>query len=571
MYRSLYRASGALAAIDAGLTPILQSVPNTPDRHARSQLLYHRNTYSPVNGLPTEILQGVFRLTVDAAHGAGTRKTRQILVLSWTCSHWRALAVGDPQLWRYIDLRSKDLARLFARRCEPCTLAIDLHREWYSRSRYRVDDLDERFAFCTENLARVGALYCQPLLMELPAWMLERPAPRLEELSVVTMHRASNVYSSLFGDRAPQLRTLEMSGCRPAWRPGMYRNLRRLKVEFHSIMAHPDKDEDLLAILECPSLESLELKLTDDRVGRWDPSTNILLPATLYTEAKHERIEVPALRSLVLDLPSEYMLHIMQSIALPQELTRLSLKARADNDLLTGLLVSTRCLPSYLSRRFRELSILHKFQLDNTISCGLQGVGRTADGNRLDVSLTVVPLRDDERSLRIEPIISTLCSEHPLPNLVELNLEGSNRINAEARTAAAAHMVSLISHCSSTISELSLSGCKGSLLRGIYERAAKVTDDASVRCPLQNLKALCVTSMAPTMEEFTNLMSLCRLLSGRLHTLLISGLSFTVNSKKDSMELVKMFAELDVPEKQWAKTQFWCEADEDWCDIRQLC
>lgn len=560
-----------LASYDAELKVISQRLTDTKPNPLLAELLYHRNSLCTVNRLPTEILQAIFRLAGRTMEGCS--QTTEVLVISWTCAHWRTLALGDPRLWRYIDLRSVDLARLFVARSKPCTLVMDVHREWYGFSKTDVDR--ERVALCRDNLHRLGAMYYQPLSSTLPAWALDQPAPKLQELTIVNYYRYQNIYNSLCGNQTPNLRSLELLGCRLAWRAGLYRNLSRLKIEFYGLLPRPEKDQDLLALFrDSPHLESLELKIMDDKQFPWDPLPNPLLPADMYSLSDRPRIEVPKLNNLVLDLPSEYMLHILQSITLPSDMAHLDLTARADHDWLTGLLMSQRCLPNALFADLHELTVLHKFQYD-TIASGIHGLGTRRDGAAYDLAVTFYPLRNDRRPAPLEPLVRTLAAEHPLPRVQHLRFVESSRISNRARERAAADMVALLAHCGAALRALTLHGGGGVLLQRIYGRAAEMrdaaaADPASAHPPLERLDSLAVTSMSLSADDFGCLVSLCRLLSVHLHRVRIAELSFTVSSSGKARELIKRFRELGLPETWWSDTEFWCEDEEIKCDIQNF-
>ena len=518
--------------------------------------------------MPTEILQTIFRLAGRTSEGCS--QTTEVLVISWTCSHWRTIALGDPQLWRYIDLRSVDLARLFIERSRPCTLVMDVHREWYCGAQVE----ESRSSLCKDNLGRVGALYFQPLSSTLPTWSLELPAPELQELTVVNYYRYQNIYTCLFGNCTPQLRNLELMGCRLAWRSGMYRNLLKLKLEFYGLLPRPEKDKDLLALFrDSPNIESLELKIMDDKRAPWDPLSNFLLPTNLYSDIDHKTINVPSLRSLVLDLPSEYMLHILQSIILPGDMTHVDLTARADNDWLTSMLLNKRCLPTELFHDLQELSVIHNYEYD-IITCGVRGVGVHQSGEHYNMSLTFLPLRNDGRTTQLEPIVSTIRNEHPMPFVEHLQFIESSRISNKARDAAALAMVSFLAHCGPSLTQLTIHGCGGTLLDRIYRRSVEMVADAaldpSLRQPLQNLISLTVSSMELTADDFAHLVSLCQLLSKHLRRVRVKDLAYTAKSRAAAVDLVRRFKNIGLSDAWWSDIDIWCEKEEERCDIQAI-
>ena len=445
---------------------------------------------------------------------------------------------------------------------------MDIGREWYCGA--QVDE--GRSSLCKGNLDRLGALYFQPLSSTLPTWSLDRPAPQLQELTVINCYRFKNIYTSLFDNQTPHLRSLELKGCRLAWRSGMYRNLRKLKLEFYGLLPHPDKDRDLLALFrDSPNLESLELKIMDDKQTPWDPLSNTLLPTNLYSESDHKQINVPDLRELVLDLPSEYMLHILQSIVLPEDMTRVDLTARADNDWLTSMLVSRRCIPTQLFRDLRDISVAHDFRYDDIITCGIHGTGVRAGGERYSLSVTFFPLRNDRLPMKLAPLVDTIRAEHPMPLVEHLHFVESSRISNHERDVAAQAVVALLTHCGRSLTRLSLHGCGGALLDRVYRRSVSMALGAlhtSSREPLQNLASLAVESMELSADDFVHLVALCELLSSHLCDVQIRNVACTARSRASAEDLVARFERIGLSHTSLSGIHIWCEKEEQTYDMK---
>lgn len=315
------RTCDVLSALDKELKRLDTSIckDSAPFLPAVCRLRRLRNGFCSAVRLPTEILQWIFRDVNSPVFDTDHRCNLTNLAISWTCSHWRDVALDDPRLWAHLDLRFLELAVLFAERSRSSALSIrSLCRRDGNEDDWDADEqVDARDALCKTHLENVRILHYEPLLPYLADWLGDMPAPRLEELKIYSSRDQIEHFDwdwalipRLFGNQMPRLQSLELHGHRLPFSTGSYRNLRSLRIVVSVGDAGPflGTNEDFLTIFqECPGLETLELRIL------WidDPAEP---PAT---PTPRDRIDVPALRSLELCLPVAYIDHILTGVNLP--------------------------------------------------------------------------------------------------------------------------------------------------------------------------------------------------------------------------------------------------------------
>ncbi|GJE88316.1 hypothetical protein PsYK624_043990 [Phanerochaete sordida] len=328
-------------------------------------------TLPPISLLPPEILRDVFLDVVIMGHWAGRRQGRRraSVVISHTCSLWRAIALDHPALWSYINLwqTSQRLTKLFAERCEGLPLKITGFDsdEQYVRS-------DVSFYALTELLDRTTDLSVLAS-DQLSAWFFSEPVDfepcsDLESFSLqyrcADDHGGSSepreriLYRNLFGgEDLPNLRHLSLIGYRFPWEQGRYAGLRSLRIDDVPLAATSRKDKDFSWVIrESPLLECLEL-------GSWgkgeqetlrprqlralnpDHAGQISLPF-LHTIKFHMHISLARWLLSLVDAPSLEVFHV-QPFGAPDQMLGIG-------DLLTlhpGLDVS------------KVLASLHKIEI----------------------------------------------------------------------------------------------------------------------------------------------------------------------------------------------------------------
>ncbi|KAI0328101.1 hypothetical protein GY45DRAFT_1326758 [Cubamyces sp. BRFM 1775] len=138
-----------------------------------------RNTFVPINLLPTEVFVNILTHLKDSRGG-----TADVVAASHVCRHWRAVAVGTPQLWTVVPLANLDLVREYLARSGPlplhlsvgekgasfCDLAVateeDMHRVASLNAQFR--DLDDLIAFASDFVDPAPALRSLRLAFRMP-------------------------------------------------------------------------------------------------------------------------------------------------------------------------------------------------------------------------------------------------------------------------------------------------------------------------------------------------------------------------------------------------------------------
>lgn len=161
-----------------------------------------RNESASIHRLPTEILCAIFRAAGECGLDLPTN-----LAISSLCSHWRAVALGDPWMWTRYDLASpvgKDSLETLLQRSRQCPL------ELYAYSGVGIESL------LSANIDRLSVL--QSIFEDESSDGVEPYliAPRLEHLAITFLRLGRNpVYHQLpVIIEAPQLKSLELANCR---------------------------------------------------------------------------------------------------------------------------------------------------------------------------------------------------------------------------------------------------------------------------------------------------------------------------------------------------------------------
>lgn len=179
-------------------------------RDALARLRSYRNYCSSIHRLPPEVLQMIFRLS-----GQWGIDTTTNINIAAVCSHWRSVALGDSRMWSALKIDrmscSKALVEVFLKRSKstPLTLVITNKTPAYS-----IHVGQWLYDFCAEHLHRIQTLHIQLHSLDQMDWMMSQPAPMLEELSIQLSGGGRGIYSDLFANDTPRLRSLELSTLR---------------------------------------------------------------------------------------------------------------------------------------------------------------------------------------------------------------------------------------------------------------------------------------------------------------------------------------------------------------------
>lgn len=309
------------------------------------------NSSTPVDGLPDEILALIFE-----HHDAGARyfghydesPIHPTVVVASVCARWRAVALAYPALWSRLDLNTPraHLGYLSERtRGYPLSLFYD-HAIVSSPKQLDVSlQLNAVAKFLEANLGRTRVLEVEGLSdpaddhhKEVVDALFHTQAPSLTELTISSEYDFP-LTRPLFGDHAPHLRRVTVSGLDITWSPGLFSNLSSLAIKGGNIAFLPGTDLcDIIRSL--PDLESLCLQR--------------LLISESQTQGCTRRMELARLQTLTLNLPASVISHILSSFELPT-LRSISLTPRMVHERGHGPTeVPPLCDPGMLPRTLLE-------------------------------------------------------------------------------------------------------------------------------------------------------------------------------------------------------------------------
>ena len=248
-----------------------------------SKLRFATNALTPVNRLPPEILCDVFFHLRPVIRGGSKRlwQKRQpfedLLVVTNTCQHWRAIAITTPDLWSQLIIR------------EPCSNFDDATRLFIDRSGELPLDADVGYglAVVAPHTNRLRTLWCKGYAISESPNLSDRPAPLLEELHILPhwSETESPPLQTLFDRDSPSLRRLTIDGYKP-WPNNHFGGLSSFHLQLSTKGDAPTVLIPLLAMLrDSPQLEELSLCLCFVR-GILPSPHGIPTRATLYTLKK---------------------------------------------------------------------------------------------------------------------------------------------------------------------------------------------------------------------------------------------------------------------------------------------
>jgi hypothetical protein len=149
------------------------------------RLKTRRNTLAPVSRLPTEILARIFATIAHSClDGFGYPILSWICSVTAVCGHWRAIALGCPSLWCFINSNQPIWNEEMLKRSKAAPLII------------KVDDLHF-------TLKRLDSVH-----------LALQHISRTKELRIVASKGNIEVLINRIDDRAPLLRSLCLSNTR---------------------------------------------------------------------------------------------------------------------------------------------------------------------------------------------------------------------------------------------------------------------------------------------------------------------------------------------------------------------
>lgn len=159
-------------------------------------LIRYQRTLAPIRRVPEEIIDAIF-LYVQAAHEEFpdpiARPRPYVLTLTQTCSTWRRIAIGRPQLWKGLSLSPSS---------KNCFNTVNLARIWLARAK---------------DIPLSLQLKCTPVLVPCPSIPEELVAvaqeyfPNCRVLSLELSENTAEIYRRMGQKFVPRLEYLDIN------------------------------------------------------------------------------------------------------------------------------------------------------------------------------------------------------------------------------------------------------------------------------------------------------------------------------------------------------------------------
>ncbi|TFK60780.1 hypothetical protein BDN72DRAFT_850250 [Pluteus cervinus] len=199
--QNLHGFSVAGLTLDAAYDKIDSEILRWED-HVRN-LKALRNSIAPVSCLPDELISIVLNLSQRLSKDPPLAR----LYLSWVCSRWRDVALGDRKFWRTI-------------KNYPSFTCPQYIQECFARSKPLTLEMDLRFpsgaliGLCISRIHRISSLTYTPAQETScnPPKFLDQPAPQLSSLSLAKTVLVKKPFNGVY-----ILKHLKLVGCRFDW------------------------------------------------------------------------------------------------------------------------------------------------------------------------------------------------------------------------------------------------------------------------------------------------------------------------------------------------------------------
>ncbi|KAJ6518826.1 hypothetical protein C8R45DRAFT_949358 [Mycena sanguinolenta] len=216
-------------------------------------LQYQRNALSSIGKLPPEMLSRVFLFCI---HPDSLSWIREI---SHICRHWRAVALGCPNLWSFPVFAQPRWAEEMLKRSKmaPLTVKADLT--------YMTPKMIDSVHLSLAQISRIGEMDIRVGSRSVSEILhLTDAAPYLHTLCLMSPGFSHDDHfaleSTFLNGEAPRLRRLELTRFFLSWDSPLLSNLVHLKIQNPGPPPARPSMADLIGALErMPRLETLEL------------------------------------------------------------------------------------------------------------------------------------------------------------------------------------------------------------------------------------------------------------------------------------------------------------------------
>ncbi|KAJ7180688.1 hypothetical protein C8R46DRAFT_1070260 [Mycena filopes] len=246
-----------------------------------------RNALSAVGRLPAEMLSRIFLFcSRQVPHSLSWIKE-----VSHICRHWRAVALGCPNLWCSITFSRPKWAAEMLKRSKMAPLRIRVNADYLTPKVIEAVHSSLGQISRTEELDVAGGSVIQEILN------LTDPAPYLHSLSLSLLSHWQTspervvLPADFLNGEAPRLRKIELTGFSIPWDSPLMSNLVNLKVMNPGAPPPPSSMNELVEALgRMPLLETLELENVLPTLA--EDITTICVPSV--------RAQLPCLKRIVL-------------------------------------------------------------------------------------------------------------------------------------------------------------------------------------------------------------------------------------------------------------------------------
>ncbi|KAJ6581526.1 hypothetical protein B0H19DRAFT_983573 [Mycena capillaripes] len=221
-------------------------------RESIRALQSRRNALSPIGRLPPEMLSRIFLFCSNPDSLSWIKEVSHI------SRHWRAVALGCPNLWSFPIFSQPKWADEMLKRSKmaPLTVKADLT--------YMTPRMVNTVHSSLGQISRIGELDVRTGSRSVPEILnLTDTAPYLHSLCLASPGFAQEEHFTLpdtfLNGEAPRLRRLELTRFFIAWDSPLLSNLLHLKIQNPGPTARPSMKELIEALERMPLLESLEL------------------------------------------------------------------------------------------------------------------------------------------------------------------------------------------------------------------------------------------------------------------------------------------------------------------------
>ncbi|KAF5309376.1 hypothetical protein D9619_012303 [Psilocybe cf. subviscida] len=354
------------------------------------ELKARRNTYIPIGKLPNEVLIEIFGILKS------NRAIHEWHHVAHVCRHWRCVALEAADLWTTPTMVSHDYTLVMLERSRNRPLHIAIERGTTVTTRNAV----------LENLGRIGSLtliqeaeglkYFQDRLIDAPL-----------QLRTLTIYNSSHFGGSdlqspppfkLTPGQTAALQHLYLSFVDVDWQILPIRSLRSLHFAYMRISNPPSWTEFQKALDGMPSLENLQISLTDLRLDL--PGSSLPVP-----------LHMPRLRELGIIIGAASAITYFLSNTTFPKLRELDLTTNDNDDYeVTIRTAASKVVIGLLDSLFLEEN---HFILSQT--------AHPFDNCRLDFSHSVI----EEDPTSIPPLarrVVDVLAAHPTSRIVSLGL-----------------------------------------------------------------------------------------------------------------------------------------------------